>query len=104
MSLFRTKSVEQSISDTVDVGEGGHRLRRELSALDLTVFGVGVIVGTGIFVLTGQVARENAGPAVALSFVAAAVACGLAALCYAELSSTVPVAGSAYTFSYATIG
>jgi APA family basic amino acid/polyamine antiporter len=104
MRLFRTKPVEQSLGAIEDVTESGHRLRRELSALDLTVFGVGVIVGTGIFVLTGQVARENAGPAVALSFVAAGVACGLAALCYAELASTVPVAGSAYTFSYATIG
>jgi APA family basic amino acid/polyamine antiporter len=104
MSLFRVKPVEHSISATEDTTTSGHRLRRELSALDLTVFGVGVIVGTGIFVLTGQVARENAGPAVALSFVASGVACGLAALCYAELSSTVPVAGSAYTFSYATIG
>ncbi|MFC5183375.1 amino acid permease [Actinomadura harenae] len=101
MDLFRTKSVEQSISDT-EVKE--HRLRRDLGALDLLVFGVGVIIGTGIFVLTGQVAREKAGPAVALSFLIAAVVCGLAALCYAEFSSTVPVAGSAYTFSYATLG
>lgn len=104
MSLFRTKPVEHSIRDTEDVSQSGHRLRKELSALDLTVFGVGVIVGTGIFVLTGVVAKENAGPAVALSFVVAAVACGLAALCYAEMSSTIPVAGSAYTFSYTTIG
>ncbi|HEU5156493.1 MAG TPA: amino acid permease [Streptosporangiaceae bacterium] len=104
MSLFRTKPVEHSLGATEDVADSGHRLSRELSALDLTVFGIGVIVGTGIFVLTGQVARENAGPAVALSFVAAGIACALAALCYAELSSTVPVAGSAYTFSYATIG
>jgi APA family basic amino acid/polyamine antiporter len=104
MSLIRTKPIEHSIDDTRDVTQTGHRLRRELSALDLTVFGIGVIVGTGIFVLTGQVARENAGPAVALSFVTAGVVCALAALCYAELSSTVPVAGSAYTFSYATIG
>ncbi|WP_250564039.1 amino acid permease [Sphaerisporangium fuscum] len=101
MTIFRTKSVEQSIQDS-EAPE--HRLRRNLSALDLTVFGVGVIVGTGIFVLTGQVARDTAGPAVALSFVVAAVVCGLAALCYAEFASTVPVAGSAYTFSYATIG
>ncbi|GGK72561.1 amino acid permease [Sphaerisporangium melleum] len=101
MSIFRTKSIEQSLEDSE---APGHRLRRRLSALDLTVFGVGVIVGTGIFVLTGQVARETAGPAVALSFVAAGVACALAALCYAEFASTVPVAGSAYTFSYATIG
>ncbi|MFG2088022.1 amino acid permease [Spirillospora sp. NPDC048824] len=101
MNLLRTKSVEQSIRDTE---EPAHRLRRALSALDLTVFGVGVIIGTGIFVLTGQVARDNAGPAVALSFILAAVVCGLAALCYAEFASTVPVAGSAYTFSYATLG
>jgi basic amino acid/polyamine antiporter, APA family len=101
MSIFRTKSVERSIRET---DEPGNRLRRDLSALDLTVFGVGVIVGTGIFVLTGNVAKESAGPAVALSFVAAGIACALAALCYAEFASTVPVAGSAYTFSYATIG
>ncbi len=101
MNVLRTKSVEQSIRDTE---EPAHRLRRDLSAFDLTVFGVGVIIGTGIFVLTGQVARDHAGPAVALSFILAAVVCGLAALCYAEFASTVPVAGSAYTFSYATIG
>jgi APA family basic amino acid/polyamine antiporter len=105
MSLVRTKPVEQSINDTEDAAETGHhRLHRELSALDLAVFGIGVIIGAGIFVLTGEVARESAGPAVAISFVLAAVVCALAALCYAELASTVPVAGSAYTFSYATIG
>jgi len=101
MSVFRTKSVEQSIRDTE---EPEYQLKKELSALDLTVFGVGVIIGTGIFVLTGVAAQQAAGPAVALSFILAAVACGLAALCYAELASTVPVAGSAYTFSYATLG
>ncbi|MEU6811998.1 amino acid permease [Streptomyces sp. NPDC046831] len=99
--LFRTKNVEQSIQDTE---EPEHALRKSLSALDLTVFGVGVIIGTGIFVLTGKVARENAGPAVSLAFVAAGVVCALAALCYAEFASTVPVAGSAYTFSYASLG
>lgn len=102
-SLMRTKPIEQSILDT-EGEEGGHRLRRDLSALDLVVFGVGVTIGTGIFVLTGQAAGVLAGPAVALSFIVAAVACGLAALCYAEFASTVPVAGSAYTFSYATAG
>ncbi|WP_093171453.1 amino acid permease [Sinosporangium album] len=101
MGIFRTKSIEDSIRDTE---EPDHRLRRNLNALDLTVFGVGVIVGTGIFVLTGRVARDLAGPAVALSFVVAAVVCTLAALCYAEFASTIPVAGSAYTFSFATIG
>jgi basic amino acid/polyamine antiporter, APA family len=101
VSVFRTKSVEQSIRDTE---EPEHQLKKELSALDLTVFGVGVIIGTGIFVLTGVAANGVAGPAVAISFVLAGIACGLAALCYAELASTVPVAGSAYTFSYATLG
>jgi APA family basic amino acid/polyamine antiporter len=97
----RVKSVEESIRDTE---EPEHQLKRNLSALDLTVFGVGVIIGTGIFVLTGVVAKTAAGPAVAISFVIAGIVCGLAALCYAEFASTVPVAGSAYTFSYATLG
>ncbi len=97
----RVKSVEDCIRDTE---EPEHRLRKNLSALDLTVFGVGVIIGTGIFVLTGVVARTDAGPAVAISFVIAGIVCGLAAICYAEFASTVPVAGSAYTFSYATLG
>ncbi|GAA2871717.1 amino acid permease [Streptosporangium fragile] len=101
MGFLRVKSVEQSILDT-EAPE--HRLRKDLSALDLTVFGIGVIVGTGIFVLTGRVAKETAGPAVALSFVVAGIVCALAALCYAEFASTVPVAGSAYTFSFATLG
>jgi APA family basic amino acid/polyamine antiporter len=99
--VFRTKSIEQSIADTEEPERG---LRKELHALDLVVYGVGVIVGTGIFVVTGSVAKQYAGPATALAFVAAAVVCGLAALCYAEFASTVPVAGSAYTFSYASIG
>ncbi|MEU7987698.1 amino acid permease [Streptosporangium canum] len=101
MEVFRVKSIEQSIQDTE---EPEHRLRKDLSALDLTVFGIGVIIGTGIFVLTGRVARDLAGPAVALSFVAAGIVCALAALCYAEFASTVPVAGSAYTFAFATLG
>ncbi|MEV8408692.1 amino acid permease [Streptomyces niveus] len=100
-SLFRTKTVEQSIQDTE---EPEHALKKSLSALDLTVFGVGVIIGTGIFVLTGAVAKNNAGPATALAFVVAGVVCALAAVCYAEFASTVPVAGSAYTFSYASLG
>ncbi|GAA4070817.1 amino acid permease [Nonomuraea soli] len=101
MEIFRTKSVEQSIQDT-EAPE--HQLRKRLNAVDLTVFGIGVIIGTGIFVLTGQVAKNTAGPAVALSFVVAGIVCGLAALCYAEFASTVPVAGSAYTFAFATLG
>jgi APA family basic amino acid/polyamine antiporter len=100
-SLVRTKSIDQSIEDTKDERNG---LRRTLGPVDLVVFGVGVIIGTGIFVLTGKAAGTLAGPAIALSFVSAAIACGLAALCYAEFASTVPVAGSAYTFSYASLG
>jgi APA family basic amino acid/polyamine antiporter len=95
------KSVEESIRDT---DEPEHRLKKNLSTLDLTVFGVGVVIGAGIFVVTGVVAQQQAGPAVAISFLIAGVVCALAALCYAEFASTVPVAGSAYTFSYATFG
>jgi basic amino acid/polyamine antiporter, APA family len=100
-ALLRTKSVEQSIADT---DEPEHRLKKNLGPLDLMVFGIGVTIGGGLFVLTGSAAKEYAGPALALSFVIAAIGCGLAALCYAEFASTVPVAGSAYTFSYATLG
>ena len=79
-------------------------LRRVLSAINLISLGIGGIVGAGIFVLTGHAAAANAGPAVTLSFLLAAVACAFAGLCYAELSSTVPISGSAYTYSYATMG
>jgi APA family basic amino acid/polyamine antiporter len=99
--LFRTKSVEQSMLDTE---EPGHKLKRNLTALDLTVFGVAVVIGAGIFTLGAKVAATKAGPSVTIGFLLAAIACGLAAMCYAEFASTVPVAGSAYTFSYATLG
>lgn len=101
MSLLRTKSVEQSIADT---DEPEYKLSKTLSALDLTVFGVGVVIGAGIFTFTGKVAHAVTGPAIVISFVLAAVCCALAGLCYAEFASTVPVAGSAYTFSYASLG
>src|SRR3954452_2239118 len=101
MNLWRKKNIEQSIRDTE---EPEHQLRKRLGPLDLTVFGVAVVIGTGIFVLTGKAAGVQAGPAVALSFVVAGITCALAALCYAEFASAVPVAGSAYTFSYATLG
>ena len=100
MDLFRTKSIEQSIADT---DEPEYQLKKSLSALDLTVFGVGVVIGAGIFTLTGRVAHTMTGPAIVLSFVLAAICCGLAAMCYAEFSSSVPVSGSAYTFSYASL-
>ncbi len=101
MEVLRTKSVEQSIADTE---EPGHGLRRCLGPVQLTLIGIGVIIGTGIFVLTGEAAGTIAGPAIAISFAVAAVVCLLAGLCYAEFASTVPVAGSAYTFSYASLG
>ncbi|TGB39665.1 amino acid permease [Mycolicibacterium peregrinum] len=100
-ALRRIKSVEQSIADT---DEPSTRLRKDLTWWDLTVFGVSVVIGAGIFTITASTAGNLTGPAISIAFVIAAVACGLAALCYAEFASTVPVAGSAYTFSYATFG
>src|SRR5690242_21044128 len=82
----------------------GVPLRRSLSALNLVSLGIGAIIGAGIFVLTGHAAASNAGPAIALSFVLGGVACAFAGLCYAEMASTVPIAGSAYTYAYATMG
>ncbi|MUM16469.1 amino acid permease [Mycobacterium sp. CBMA271] len=99
--LWRTKSVEQSIADT---DEPETKLRRDLTWWDLTVFGVSVVIGAGIFTVTASTAANITGPAISLSFVMAAIGCGLAAMCYAEFASTIPVAGSAYTFSYATFG
>jgi basic amino acid/polyamine antiporter, APA family len=101
VSLMRTKSVEQSIRET---DEPEYQLKKRLSAVDLTVFGVGVIIGAGIFTVTGRAALQYAGPSIIISFVVGAICCGLAALCYAEFASTVPVSGSAYTFSYASLG
>jgi APA family basic amino acid/polyamine antiporter len=99
MSLFRRKSLAQLRTEAE-----GHVLKRALGALDLTALGIGSIIGTGIFVLTGVAASQHAGPALVLSMVFAAVACGFAGLCYAELASMIPVAGSAYTYSFATLG
>ncbi len=96
--LWRTKSIEQAN----DTGESG--LHRALSGLDLTLLGIGAIIGAGIFVLTGIAAATKAGPALTLSFVLAGLACLFAALVYAEFASTVPVSGSAYTYSYVTLG
>jgi basic amino acid/polyamine antiporter, APA family len=98
---WRVKTVEQSIADTDDPDT---RLRKDLTWKDLTVFGVSVVIGAGIFTITASTAGDLTGPAISVSFVIAAITCGLAALCYAEFASTVPVAGSAYTFSYATFG
>jgi APA family basic amino acid/polyamine antiporter len=93
----------KSIAALVADSEAGH-LRRALGPGALVLLGIGAIIGAGIFVLTGQVAAQNAGPALVLSMVLAGVACALAGLCYAELASMIPVAGSAYTYAYATMG
>lgn len=103
---FRTKSIEQILGDCESQT---HKLKRTLTAFDLTALGIGAIIGTGIFVLVGTAAvgdgdRPGAGPALALSFVLSGAACLLAALCYAEFASMIPVAGSAYTYTYATLG
>lgn len=100
-NLLKTKSIEQLVGDAEHGGKG---LKRSLSALDLTLLGIGAIIGTGIFVLTGTAAANQAGPAIMMSYLAAGLACGFAALCYAEFASMIPVAGSAYTYAYATMG
>src|SRR5678816_4869935 len=84
--------------------EGENRLHRVLGPVGLASLGVGAIIGTGIFILTGQAAHDKAGPAIMLSYMVAGLACIFAALCYAEFASMVPVAGSAYTYAYATLG
>ncbi|WP_027415484.1 amino acid permease [Aneurinibacillus terranovensis] len=101
MSLFRKKSISALLKNT-ETKEGG--LKKALGAFDLTMLGIGAIIGTGIFVLTGVAAAEHAGPALILSFILSGLACVFAALCYAEFASTVPVSGSAYTYSYAVFG
>src|SRR6266567_3372970 len=100
MNLLRRKSVTELQTEALT----DQSLKRALGALNLTALGVGAIIGTGIFVLTGTVAAQNAGPAVILSFVLAGIASIFAALCYSEFASLVPMAGSAYTYGYATLG
>src|SRR2546427_8220029 len=100
MNLFRRKSVTELQQEA----QTDHSLKRALGALNLTMLGIGAIIGTGIFVLTGTVAALNAGPAVVLSFVLAGGASIFAALCYLEVASLVPLAGSGYTHWYATPG
>jgi len=102
MSIFTTKSIEQIKAEQLGQGAGG--LKRVLGPAQLTMLGVGAIIGTGIFVLMGQAAAANAGPALVLSFVLTASVCALTALCYAEFAAMVPVSGSAYTYAYATLG
>jgi APA family basic amino acid/polyamine antiporter len=99
-NLLKTKSIERLVADV----EHGSHLKRALSALDLTLLGIGAIIGTGIFVLTGTAAANQSGPAITVSYMMAGLACGFAALCYAEFAAMIPIAGSAYTYAYATLG
>ena len=99
--LFQTKSIADLQTEAAD---SEHGLKRALSATNLVTLGIGAIIGAGIFVLTGQVAATNAGPGIVLSFLLAGFACALAGLCYAEMAAMIPIAGSAYTYAYATLG
>lgn len=99
--FFETKSQAQIIRE---VEQAEHQMPRVLGAWHLTLLGIGAVIGAGIFVLTGQAAATYAGPSIALSFVISGLACAFAALCYSEFASMIPVAGSAYTYSYATLG
>src|SRR3954449_3523124 len=99
--LFATKSLETLHKE---MAEDEGRLRRVLGPVGLTSLGIGAIIGAGIFVMTGRVAAQDAGPAIVVSYCVAGVGCALAAFCYAEFASMAPVAGSAYTYAYATLG
>src|ERR1700748_1453308 len=101
MSLFRKKSLDALLSEASESEKG---LKRTLGAGALIALGIGAIIGAGLFVRTAAAAAQNAGPSVAIGFIVAAIGCALAGLCYAELSSSIPIAGSAYTYSYATMG
>jgi APA family basic amino acid/polyamine antiporter len=105
-NIWARKSTAELMEEAAhaDSSSDVHPLRRSLSALNLTALGIGGVIGAGIFVLTGHAAAANAGPAVTLSFLLGAVACAFAGLCYAEMASTVPISGSAYTYAYATLG
>jgi basic amino acid/polyamine antiporter, APA family len=98
--LFAKKSLQMLLDEMA----GSHRLRRVLGPVTLTALGIGAVIGAGIFVATGEAARNTAGPALMLSYVVAGITCVFAALCYAEFASMAPVAGSAYTYAYATLG
>jgi len=102
MNLFAVKPLERILAESEITGE--HCLKRSLGPAALIALGIGAIIGAGIFTLTGVAAATNAGPAIVLSFVAAAIGCGFAGLCYSEFSAMIPIAGSAYTYSYATMG
>jgi len=100
MGLWTTKSIESIIKQS----EEGHQLHRALGPMSLIMLGIGAIIGAGLFSLTGIAASENAGPAIAISFIIAAIGCAFAGMCYSEFASMIPISGSAYTYAYATMG
>ncbi|PYT74654.1 MAG: amino acid permease [Acidobacteria bacterium] len=101
-ALFATKPLDVLMKEAGETGE--HSLKRALGPINLVTLGIGAIIGAGIFVITGQAAAQFAGPGIIISFVLAGIACAFAGLCYAEFASMIPIAGSAYTYSYATLG
>src|SRR5947209_19677458 len=101
-NLLATKPLDMLMSEAGETGE--HSLKRALGPVNLMTLGIGAIIGAGIFVLTGAAAAQYAGPAIVLSYVLAGVGCAFAGLCYAEFASPLPIAGSAYTYGYATLG
>src|SRR5277367_1010962 len=102
MQPFATKPLHTIMREADDTGE--HSLRRALGPVNLITLGIGAIIGAGIFVLTGQAAATSAGPAIVVSFILSGIICAFAGLCYAEFASLIPIAGSAYTYGYATLG
>ncbi|MDI1240327.1 MAG: amino acid permease [bacterium] len=102
MSLFATKPISQIVAEASETGT--HTLKKTLTGLDLTMLGIGAIIGTGIFVLTGQAAGKHAGPAVVISMVIAGIVSAFAALCYSEFAASIPISGSAYAYGYGTLG
>src|SRR5687767_7399303 len=101
MSLFIKKPMNVLMAEADDSSKG---LKRTLGATNLIALGIGAIIGAGLFVRTAAAAANNAGPSVTIGFIIAAIGCALAGLCYAEFASMIPIAGSAYTYSYATMG
>ena len=100
-NLWKRKSLDSLV---VEDGDEGHGLKKTLGAANLIALGIGAIIGAGLFVRTAAAAAYNAGPSVTLAFIVAAIGCAFAGLCYAELAAMIPVAGSAYTYAYATVG
>src|ERR1700760_4150506 len=101
-NLFKTKPLAKLMYEAQEVGE--HSLKRSLGPVNLVALGIGGIIGAGLFVRTAAAIAERAGPSVVLAFIVAGIGCAFAGLCYAEFASMIPVAGSAYTYSYATMG